>query len=815
MKKYFCVHGHFYQPPRENPWTGTVERQYSAHPEHDWNRRIARECYIPNTCARLLDSEGRIEQLVNNYAHISFNFGPTLLDWFEKTYPRDYRMLIEADQESCRRLEGHGNALAQAYNHMILPLANPRDLHTQIRWGLADFRRRFGRKAEAMWIPETACNDAVLQALIDHEMKFAILAPNQAARVRPIGAANWSDVSAGPPDPRRAYRWSAPGSHGKRQIAVFFYDAGLSHGVAFEKVMVDARAWAQRVTAAFDAQPSAPQLVSICTDGESYGHHEHFGEMGLCRLLTSELPGERVEVVNYAYYLAKHPPQWEVEIKPGADGLGTSWSCSHGVARWKDACGCGADGKQLAWRRPMRQALDWLSRHLAAVFEREGARLFKDPWRARDAYIDVILDRGEESTARFMAAELAVGDSPESRLKALQMLEMQRHALLMYTSCGWFFSDISGIEAVQNLQYAARAVELARRAAGVDLEGGLVARLAQAPSNYSEHGDGGKVYRKLALRGRVSQDLAAAHHGVSLLFSEAGQGWPIGNFQTVESAAQLSRGEAGSVAAGRAAMRDGVTGEVFSRIFLAANRPGFKIDAYVRPDEAPDAARALQERVKAWSGQGELDPEGWARGVFPSPPFGFEDLPADEGERILQIVMEGRRKHWTACAPDMLECLSLAEQHWRLGLEQPPGLRGRTEDAVEAWLRRRAKEFLDGDEGALSGLGDIVSRARRAGLAVPSRSTEDVWGGCFRRVVDDLERRFDAAGLRRLCALVGAAGEMGLQEWRFRTQNRFYRLLRQGAQDDVLLAGEVDEAARRLGISAEEGAAETVTASAG
>jgi alpha-amylase/alpha-mannosidase (GH57 family) len=781
-----------------------VERQPSARPEHDWNRRVARECYIPNARARIMDGHGRIVDLVNNYNYLSFNYGPTLLSWLEKAYPHDYRRLIDADRDSCRRFDGHGNAIAQAYNHMILPLALPRDMDTQIRWGLADFRKRFGREAEAMWLPETACNDAALAALAAHGLKYALLAPGQALRVRPIGAEAWTEVSAGNIDTRRAYRWS----QGKLSLALFFYDGGLSHGVAFEKSMVDAKAWADRIAAAFDPAADEAQLVSICTDGESYGHHEHFGEMGLAHLVAKELPSRKVAVVNYGLFLAKNPPRWEVEIKPGSDGLGTSWSCSHGVARWTDACGCGAEGRQLLWRRPLREALDWLRDHVAAVFEREGGRILNSPWAARDAYIDVILDRSDENVARFMAVQLKVPDSAETRKKALQLLEMQRHALLMYTSCGWFFSDISGIEAVQNLQYAARAVDLAREAAGVDLEKSLTARLVLAPSNYSEQRDGENIYRKLALAGRVSEDQVAAHHAVSLLLCDGEKAWPVGHFQTLSSAVVRHHAAGARFAVGRVRLRSGVTSAEFARVFLSVGLPNYTLLAFVRPDDMSQGEyESLVDRVTALRDDSEIDPVRIAGAWFPQPPCRFSDLLNDERERVLRCIVDKRRSLWEdSPLLNLEECVALAEQHAQLGLDLPPGLRGQSEAALDAWLHRRARAFMtapDADQG------DIVAsmvRARAAGLAAPSASAEEAWDRCFVMVMDNLDKEFNAVWLRRLSNLARTATGMGLRRWRFRAQNRFFELLKSlPAQSDekVRLIGEIDEAARLLDILAD------------
>ena len=807
-KRYFCIHGHFYQPPRENPWTETVERQSSAKPAHDWNRRIARECYIPNSQARLMDAHNLISQLVNNYEHLSFDFGPTLLTWFEKAYPHDYRRLLDADRKSIQRLPGHGNAMAQAYNHMILPLAKPRDMRTQILWGLADFRHRFGRESESMWIPETACNDAVLAALAEHGLKCAVLAPTQVRRVRPIGTEAWTDVSSSGLDPRRAYRWIVPGSEGKKSLALFFYDGALSHGVAFEKVMVNAKGWADRILGAFDPAAAEDQLVNLCTDGESYGHHEKFGEMGLAHLLVQELPKRGIEVVNYGAFLADNPPTWEAEIKPGGDGLGTSWSCSHGVSRWSDACGCGGEGKSLAWRRPMREALDWLRDHLALTFEREGGRVLRDSWAARDAYISVVLDRSDESVARFMAEHLKAEDCLENRVKALRLLEMQRHAMLMYTSCGWFFSDISGIEAVQNLQYAARAVELAHLVAGVDLERGLAARLKAASSNYAEHRTGEEVYRRLALSGRMDGDRAAAHHAIASLFSEGHEHWPMGCSSAEFSGLVRHRIDGVRLVAGQVTMLDGITGAREQRAFLAAAMPDYSVTALVSAaDLGPGGLAALADRVRSVREGQPWDFMAVAGPLSKGRRFGFEDLLADERERILKCLVEKRRRVWDdSPLLDMGECLGLAEQHAKIGLELPSGLKGQTEAALDAWLLRRARQFRQRPDADLADVAATVARARAAGLSVPSAAAEEGWEACAVWVLDSLEKDFSAAWLGRLAALAAVAPAANLMRWRYRAQNRFFDLLRRlpaEGDEKVRLVGEIDEAARLLDISAD------------
>ncbi|HET8798141.1 MAG TPA: DUF3536 domain-containing protein, partial [Thermoanaerobaculia bacterium] len=452
--RFMTIHGHFYQPPRENPWLEAVETQDSAFPWHDWNARVTAECYEPNATARILDEHDRIRHIVNNYASISFNFGPTLLSWMETAAPETYAAVLDADRMSRERFGGHGAAIAQAYNHMILPLAKERDKRTQVLWGLRDFERRFGRKAEGMWLPETAVDLASLEALVAEGILFTILEPHQAARWRRIGEGDWREAN-GHLDPTQPYLCHLPSG---RSIAIFFYDGPISRAVAFEQLLARGETFAHRLAGAFSDHRRHPQIVNIATDGETYGHHHRFGEMALAYALQIIEQQGLAKLTVYGEHLATHPPQHEVEIVER-----TSWSCSHGIERWRGDCGChagGGAGWNQQWRGPLRSALDWLRDEAATIFEREGAAVLRDPWLARDAYIDVILDRGEPSVAQFLSRHAQHGAHVT---RVLQLLEMQRNAMLMYTSCGWFFSDVSGIETVQVLAYAARVIQLVRQ----------------------------------------------------------------------------------------------------------------------------------------------------------------------------------------------------------------------------------------------------------------------------------------------------------------------------------------------------------------
>ncbi len=509
---YVCLHAHFYQPPRENPWLEAIELQDSAYPYHDWNERVTAECYAPNSASRILDADDRIVDIVNNYALISFNFGPTVLSWLQESAPRVYQSILQADGESSARFSGHGSALAQAYNHMIMPLANSRDKRTQVLWGLRDFEYRFGRKPEGMWLPETAVDLETLEILADQGIKFTVLAPRQAKRVRKISARNWRDVNDERVDPTMVYRLRLPS---RRNINLFFYDGPISRAVAFEGLLDNGERFAQRLLSGFSEERGWPELVHIATDGETYGHHHRYGEMALTYALDYIRKNDKADLTNYGEYLEKHPPTHEVEIFENS-----SWSCIHGIERWRSDCGCNAGhaGWNQAWRGPLRNALDWLRDTLAPRYEEKAREFLKDPWAARDEYIDVVLDRHAENLAGFLSRHATRDLSEPERVVTLKLLELQRHLMLMYTSCGWFFDELSGIETVQVIQYACRAVQLAAKVLDANVEDEFLAALAQAKSNIPEHGDGANIYRKFASPAAVDLEKLAAHYAISSLF---------------------------------------------------------------------------------------------------------------------------------------------------------------------------------------------------------------------------------------------------------------------------------------------------------
>ena len=514
MPRYVTIHGHFYQPPRENPWLEAVELQDSAYPYHDWNERIHVECYAPNAASRILDENNRIVDIVNNYAKISFNFGPTLLTWMQEFAPNTYQAVLDADRESRARFSGHGSAIAQAYNHAILPLANRRDKQTQVIWGVRDFVHRFGRSPEGMWLPETAVDLETLEVLAENGIRFTILSPHQARRVSRLDGADREDVPGGRIDPTRAYLQNLPSG---LSIALFFYDGPISRAVAFEGLLRKGEHLAGRLTDAFTAHRDWPQLVHIATDGETYGHHHRFGDMALAYALDHIEKTDLARLTNYGEYLEKHPPSHAVEIEER-----TSWSCSHGIERWRANCGCRQGGKPgwtQDWRAPLRNAFDFLRDTLAPLYEASASELFRDPWAARDDYIQVVLDRSRENVAEFFSERALRPMDEEAEIVALKLLELQRQSLLMYTSCGWFFDDLTNIETVQVIQYAGRALQLAGALFGnAELESQFLDRLERATSNRGVTGR--DIYEKQVRPAVVDLEKMAAHHALSSLFED-------------------------------------------------------------------------------------------------------------------------------------------------------------------------------------------------------------------------------------------------------------------------------------------------------
>jgi alpha-amylase/alpha-mannosidase (GH57 family) len=502
-----CIHGHFYQPPRENPWTGEVEKQDSATPYHDWNEKIFAECYKPNTEAELREFSDALELennpasskvfKFNNFEYLSFNFGPTLFTWIKNKHPDTYDKILSADTISVAKHSGHGNAIAMCYNHMIMPLANLYDKVTQVKWGLEDFRYHFKRESEGIWLPETACNMETIEVLIQEGVKFIILDPGQADSLRESADGPWQDVSNGSINPFISYKCYSEKIKDK-YINIFFYDGPISKSISFDDTLYSPSEFLEKITGAASQAGNSHKILSIATDGETFGHHKRYTEKSLALLFAKLAPENNLNIMNFGEYLAEFPSVFEVKIKSGDNDEGTSWSCPHGVKRWQDDCGCGGGaGWNQSWRSPLRESLNWLRDELIEVFQSVGKDYFKDVWTARNEYIKLMVDNSPGSVMNYFNENAKKILSKDEIILCYLLLEMQKYAMFMFTSCGWFFSEISGLETVKILEYAARAIQIAEELTGKSYEMEFIAKLSEAKSNIQEVWDGRGVWEKL------------------------------------------------------------------------------------------------------------------------------------------------------------------------------------------------------------------------------------------------------------------------------------------------------------------------------
>jgi alpha-amylase/alpha-mannosidase (GH57 family) len=630
--KYVCIHGHFYQPPRENAWLEVIELQDSAHPYHDWNERITAECYEPNATSRILNEDGVIKNIVNNYSRISFNFGPTLLSWMELYASETYEAILEADKHSISNFDGHGSAVAQVYNHIIMPLATRRDKETQVLWGIRDFEFRFKRKPEGMWLAETAVDTETLEILAEHKIKFTILAPRQAKAVRKIGDEDWTEVNDRSVNTTKAYRCTLPSGN---SIVVFFYEGDISQAIAFNGLLNDGKRFADRLLNTIDKNDKGPQLVHVATDGETYGHHHKHGEMALAFCLDYIEKEGRAKLTNYGQFLELCPPQDEAQIIENS-----SWSCVHGVERWRENCGCntGKPGWHQLWRKPLRDSLDWLRENVEVIFEREAGKVVKDPWKARNEYINIVLKRNEDNIKRFLK-DHALNDGAPNRI--LRIMEMQRHAMLMYTSCGWFFDEISGIETTQVLQYACRVIQLANQIGEVDLETEFIKQLEAAPSNVSTYENGAVVYNKSVVPSRTNLQRVGIHYAVSSIFEDEPDSLTIFNYNTSNDS--FIKKEAGEqkLVLGITKVKSLVTKSEKKFAFAVIYLGKHNIIGNISLDMEPDKFAGMQFRmVKAFE-EGRLgDVIGLMQTYFGPEKYTIWHLFQDEKRKILDMISQ-------------------------------------------------------------------------------------------------------------------------------------------------------------------------------
>jgi alpha-amylase/alpha-mannosidase (GH57 family) len=775
-ERYVCVHGHFYQPPRQNPWLEEIEAEESAAPFHDWNERITVECYGPNAAARLVDGEGRLLEIHNNYAAMSFNFGPSLLAWLETADPTTYQQIIAADRLSRTSRDGHGNAIAQAYNHIIMPLANRRDKVTQVVWGIYDFHTRFGRAPEGMWLPETAVDLETLDILAAHGIHFTILSPYQAKRLRAPGETAWVEASGGRIDPSRPYRCLLPSG---RNIAVYFYDGPIAKSVAFDGVLARGEMLIERLMGGFHDARKHTQLVHVATDGETYGHHHRFGEMALAYALSTISRKKLATLTNYAQYLALFPPDHVVEILEN-----TSWSCAHGVERWRSDCGCQAGGKpgwHQHWRQPLREALDWLRDHLAELFQDEGRKLFNQPWEARNGYITVILDRSRANVERFFEQHAVRHLSDAERVEAIKLLEMQRHALLMYTSCAWFFAEISGIETVQMLAYAARAMQLARELTGLELESGFLERLAEAPSNLPQHTENGReVYLKLVRPMVATLRTAIADYGISALIEPEAPQQALGVYEIQEVGSHRRSRDSFTLATGRVRVQSQLTGESLQAIYAAFGSDGHdfrcSVKGYVDVDEY---ARLQDELFQLFTYHSLTEVIRALDAHFGEDFFTLSHLFPDEQRRIGQLLMAKTMQQFGQ------QCEAVYRANQRLinfirtkKLPLPPALRVAAELSLDAEISNAAQQLLQGQitpgdvEGSIRAYQDEAKRLECTLNFAPLRQA-------FESIVEQhiLRLTADAGHTQLPRQALEVAQELNLGLNLRRAQNIFWRFL--------------------------------------
>ncbi len=814
-KRFVCIHGHFYQPPRENPWLETVETQDSAAPYHDWNERVCAECYAPNGAARIVNGKNQIMRIINNYTRISFNFGPTLLSWLKDNAPRTHRMILDGERRSRRTHKGHSSAMAQVYNHIIMPLANGRDRMTQIRWGIADYQYHYGAQPEGMWLSETAADNETLELLAENGIKFTVLAPHQCKRIRPLkpaavvvakdaAAADGAKAGAEGTDQGLIEGWiETPGSSvdttqpylvkfkSGKSLAVFFYDGPTSRAIAFEGLLNSGETFAARLKAGFKDNPQT-QLVHVATDGESYGHHHKHGEMALAYASKLLELDKTVKLTNYGSFLAQFQPEYECEIVED-----TSWSCVHGVERWRSNCGCngGRAGWNQEWRTPLRQALDELRDAIAPLTEQEGAKLFHDVWAARDAYIHVILDRRREAEDQFLGQYQTHLLTEAERVRALELMEMQRHAQLMYTSCGWFFDDISGIETVQVIAYAGRVLQLAQvlfGEAAAALEPAFTARLAEAKSNVPNAGDGARIYREKVFSMELGLEQVAAHYAISSMFSSFADETELYCFRVKRISYDVYSSGRGRLAAGRVPVASAITDEQQSFSFAVLHFGDQNITAAVKV--YADETDALQFEEFAAQASEHVQKADFPEAIrlidrfYGHVDYSLTSLFTDEQRRIVRLILESTLSDIEGSLTTIYEeHASLLHFLSQAGLPKPPGLTLAAGFAINAGLRRA----LETDPVDIAMLRSFLHLAQADQVPLETVTLSYIADQRMKRAMVELQLSAGSLEmLDRALTLARSLNEMPFDLNLWQAQNIWYEILR---SSDYALTALADE----------------------
>ncbi len=815
MKKYVCIHGHFYQPPRENPWLNAVEVQDSAYPFHDWNSRITDECYARNSASRMLDGEGKIIDIVNNYSRMSFNFGPTLMQWMKKATPKVYQAILDADKESQKHFSGHGSAIAQSYNHIIMPLANERDQQTQVIWGIKDFEYRFGRKPEGMWLSETAVSTPVLEVLAEHGIVYTILSPYQAKEVREIGEKEWEDVAGGKVDPRRPYLCKLPSG---KKIYLFFYDGPVSQAIAFEGLLNNGSLFAKRLTDQLDMDTKDPQLMHIATDGETYGHHHRHGEMALAYCLHSIEEKKNVKLTVYGEYLEKNPITHEAKIIEN-----TAWSSFPHLERWSEAgggdTGMNPDWHQK-WRAPLRAAFDWLRDTLIPKYEKEMQRFVDDPWALRNEYIDVVLDRGAENVDAFVQKH-AGGLSESDKITFLQLLEMQHHTMLMYTSCGWFFDEVTGIETIQDILYAARVVQLAKDIFGEDLELEFIKLLEKAPSNIPEHQNAGVAYEKFVKPSIVNMLRVGAHFAISSVFFDYGDLSDIYSFSV--KCGHHQRLEAGKykLALGKATLQSQITREQKDITFAVLHLGEHHLYGGVRDFVDEEAFTMMENELSEAFQRGRVHEIIFLMDKhFGTHSYSFWHLFKDDQKNILEKVLKETMISAKGMFKKMYEDnYSILHAIKELNIAPPEPLKF----ASSFTVNNKLKKILKNGEIDLSEMEEVVNSIRNLSVELDNVTLNFLATNLIDDIMEAIEKTPEdiqlikkAASLLNLSRKVGLAPDLwNAQNVAFLINRKQHQIMQIRSEQGDTNAGQwleqFDGLVSKLGIKVQEQSVNTPT----
>ena len=783
-KVFLTVHGHFYQPPRENPWLEAIEQQDSALPFHDWNERINNECYNPNSVSKIVDSNNQILNVVNNYEYMSYNFGPTLLSWMEEFAPMAYERIIKADINSRKLHHGHGNAIAQVYNHMIMPLANERDKQTQVKWGIKDFEYRFGREPEGIWLAETAVDDDTLRVLVENGIKFTILSPYQAQRIRKEGEETWQDVSWGNIDPARSYRYyikSAPGKF----IDLFFYDGAISKSVAFDELLKDGNKFVNRLKDGVSTIRNYPQLINIATDGESYGHHTKFGDMAMSYAMKLKVRDAGFIITNYGEYLENYRSNWEVDIKPVS-----SWSCFHGVGRWCEDCGCstgGHPGWNQKWRRPLRDALDYLRDETISIFKKCGKKYFLNPEETRNSYISVILDRSENNVRKFQEEYFVPDLDTEQKVRAMELLEIQRQAMLMYTSCGWFFSEISGIETVQIMKYAARVMQLAKNFSKKDLEPKFLEILSEANSNLPEFGTGKDVYERFVKPSIVTPKQIVSLWAISSLYSDVEDEESVYCYKIKKhSYKRVVKGNS-QLVIGHIEVKSMITLEKSNMVFALLQFSGGDFHCAIK-EYSDNFMETRKELIRTYLVSPLTEIIRTIDNSFGKEYFTLKDIFIEERRKILQTMLKGKLKNFANTYETMYnEGKGSIYQMQTLGLEIPREFKISAQYVLTKQFNDlfvESKGFLNND--ILQQASDINFEAKRIGIEIDKSETAKIFSRKIAQNVNRLAYALDIQQVDATLELLDCIGKLEISVDIAEAQNYFFSKIVSNIEELIL-----------------------------